>query len=287
MKIKVSRGEKIFQIINYIILSGLMLVCLYPMWHVVMASFTEPNTLYAHSGVLLVPPKFSLMAYERVLSNELLWRSYLNTIELLVLSLLVQMIMTILGAYFLSSSGVMLRRPIMLLILFTMYFSGGMIPAYLNLKDLHLTNTIWGLVLPSAISTYNLIVLRTSFEGIPTSLQEAAKLDGASDIKILWKVILPLSKATLAVIVLYYGVAVWNSWFWSTILLSDRQDYPLQAILRQILMNDAVEGMDSGMPTPESIKYATIVVATVPILCVYPFIQKYFTKGVMIGAVKE
>lgn len=286
MKIKTSVGERIFQVFNYFILTGLMIACLYPMWHVVMASLSDPNALISHSGLVLHPIEFSTMAYERVFQNKLLWQSYLNTFKLLALSLTLQMTMTILGAYFLSRPNLMLRRPIMLLITFTMFFSGGMIPYYLNLRELGLNNSIWGLVLPSAINTYNLIILRTSFESIPVSLQEAARIDGAGDLTILGKIILPLSKATLAVIALYYGVQVWNSWFWATIILRNRTEYPLQAVLREVLIENVMEGMDSGMPSPETIRYATIVVATVPILCIYPFIQKYFTKGVMIGAVK-
>jgi len=282
-----SRGERLFTVFNYFLLTALMLVCVYPLWHVVMASFSDPHALISHSGLILRPIKFSTMAYERVFSNKLLWKSFLNTFKLLGISLTFQMVMTTVGAYFLSRPNLMLRRPLMLLITFTMFFSGGMIPTYLNLRDLGLTNSIWGLVLPSSISTYNLIVLRTSFESVPISLQEAAKIDGAGDFTILTQIILPLSKATLAVIALYYGVMVWNSWFWACIILKDRTQYPLQAILREVLIENVMEGMDSGMPSPETIRYATIVVATLPILCIYPFIQKYFTKGVMIGAVKE
>lgn len=287
MKIKMSRGEKIFQIFNYCFLIFLMIICIYPLWHVVMASLSNAYTLMSNEGLILWPMNFDLEAYKRVFANVLIWRSYGNTIILLILSMVVQMCMTTLGAYFLSTSNLMLRRPIMLMITFTMFFSGGLIPTYLNIRSFHLNGTIWGLVIPFAINTYNMIILRTSFEGLPVSLLEAAKIDGASDLTILMKLVIPLSKATLAVIALYYGVATWNSWFWATTLLTDRKKYPLQAILRQILMNNSMEGMDSGMPDPQTILYATIVVATIPILCIYPFIQKYFTQGVLIGAVKE
>ena len=180
----------------------------------------------------------------------------------------------------------------MLLILFTMFFSGGMIPFYLTLKDMHMINSRWGLIVPFMISTYNMIILRTSFESIPDSLTEAAKIDGAGHMTILFRIILPLSKAIMAVMVLYYGVSIWNGWFWASTILRDRELYPLQVILREILISNDIQAMNGGAggdaeAIAQSIKYATIMVATVPILFVYPFLQKYFTSGVMIGAVKE
>ena len=173
-----------------------------------------------------------------------------------------------------------------------MFFSGGMIPFYLTLRDLKLTNNLMGLIIPFMINTYNMIILRTSFQSIPDSLVEAAQIDGAGHITILWRVIVPLSKSILAVMVLYYGVGIWNSWFWASTIIRTRELYPLQVILREILMQNDVGSMTTGVSVADqesigqSIKYATIMVATVPILCIYPFLQKYFTKGVMIGAVK-
>ncbi|MBO5070252.1 MAG: carbohydrate ABC transporter permease [Roseburia sp.] len=287
MNRKMSKGEKVFQVINYTLLLLLIFVCIYPMWYVVVCSFSDSWALMGHRGILLWPLKFTVVAYERVFSNELIWKGYTNTIVLLAVGLFFQMIMTILGAYFFSRPNVLYRRPLMLMITFTMFFGGGLIPTYLNIRDFNLDGTMWGLVIPFCISTFNMIILRTSFESIPSSLTEAAQIDGASHWTVLWKIVLPLSKATLAVIALYYGVGTWNSWFWATVLLRDRSKLPLQAILRHIIVSNAMDGMDSGMPASESIKYAAITVATVPILCVYPFLQKYFTQGVMIGAVKE
>ena len=181
----------------------------------------------------------------------------------------------------------------MMIIMFTMFFSGGMIPFYLNLKDLQLRDSLWGLILPFMISTYNLVILKTSFESIPESLIEAAQIDGAGHITILTQIVLPLSKAILAVMVLYYGVSIWNSWFWASAIIRTRELYPLQVILREILMQNDVTSMTTGVGTMDqesvamTIKYATIIVATVPILCVYPFLQKHFTKGTIAGAVKE
>lgn len=185
----------------------------------------------------------------------------------------------------------MLKNFIMVLMLFTMYFSGGLIPSYITIKSLGLYNSLLALILPGAISTYNLIIMRTSFQGIPSELEEAAYLDGAGHLSIIWNVILPLSKAIIAVMVLYYGVAHWNSWFGASIYLNDRNKYPLQLILREILLQNDVSNMagSSGgdeYSIAESIKYAVIIVATAPILCIYPFLQKYFVKGVMIGALK-
>lgn len=220
-------------------------------------------------------------------------RGYGNTLIILVVGLTFNMIMTSLGAYFLSRKNVLLKKPIMIFIVFTMFFEGGIIPFYLNLKDLHLTNTLWGLIIPFMIQTRNMIILRTAFSSIPESLIEAARIDGAGHITILTKIVLPLSKAMLAVILLYYGVHIWNSWFWASSILRERELYPLQVILREILLQNDMSSMaiggDAGSQdaVSMSIRYATIVVATVPILCVYPFLQKHFAKGTMAGAVKE
>lgn len=292
MKVKISRGERIFHVVNYIILTIVALICLYPMWFVAMASFSDSSQLIAHSGFLLKPLGFNLQAYLKVFENPMILKGYANTLFILVVGVALDLVMTALAAYFFSRKGVMFKKPLMLFVLFTMFFSGGMIPFYLNLKDLHLINSRWGLIIPFMISTYNMIILRTSFESIPDSLTEAARIDGAGPITILFKIILPLSKAIMAVMVLYYGVSIWNAWFWASAILRDRELYPLQVILREILISNDLQAMNGGAGADaeaiaQSIKYATIMVATVPILFVYPFLQKYFTKGVMIGAVKE
>lgn len=292
MKVKISRGERIFHVVNYIILTIVALICLYPMWFVAMASFSDSSQLIAHSGFLLKPLGFNLQAYLKVFENPMILKGYANTLFILVAGIGLDLVMTALAAYFFSRKGVMFKKPLMLFVLFTMFFSGGMIPFYLNLKDLHLINSRWGLIIPFMISTYNMIILRTSFESIPDSLTEAARIDGAGHITILFKIILPLSKAIMAVMVLYYGVSIWNAWFWASAILRDRELYPLQVILREILISNDLQAMNGGAGADaeaiaQSIKYATIMVATVPILFVYPFLQKYFTKGVMIGAVKE
>jgi putative aldouronate transport system permease protein len=293
MKVKRSKGERIFSVFNYVILLFIVIICLYPVWHVAAASLSEGNALSRHTGVLLRPLGFSLEAYKKVFANPMIARGYLNTLFILTVGVVLDVFMTSLGAYFLSRKRVMFKKPIMIMIMFTMFFSGGMIPFYLNLKDLHLTNTLWGLILPFMINTYNLIILRTSFESIPESLVEAAHIDGAGHLTVLMQIVLPLSKAILAVMVLYYGVSIWNSWFWASAIIRNREMYPLQVILREILMQNDVTSMTIGVGAADqesvamTIKYATIIVATVPILCVYPFLQKYFAKGTMVGAVKE
>lgn len=293
MKIKRSKGERIFEVFNYIFLSIIIIICLYPVWYVAMASVSDSNLLTQHSGLLLKPVGHSIEAYKKVFQNPMIARGYLNTLFILIVGVFLDLVMTSLGAYFLSRKRLMFKKPIMLMIIFTMFFSGGMIPTYLNLKDLHLTNTLWGLIIPVMISTYNLIILRTSFESIPESLIEAAQIDGAGHIKILIQIVIPLSKAILAVMVLYYGVSIWNSWFWASAIIRNRELYPLQVILREILMQNDTSSMTAGSSALDTeaigmtIKYATIMVATIPILCVYPFVQKHFTKGTMVGAVKE
>ena len=293
MKIKKSKGERAFQVFNYAFLMLIMLVCLYPVWYVAVASFSNSNVLTQHSGLLFRPIGFSMDAYKKVFQNPMIGKGYLNTLFILIIGVFLDLLMTSLGAYFLSRKRVMFKKPIMLFIVFTMFFSGGMIPFYINLKELHLTNTLWGLIIPFMITTSNLIILRTSFESIPESLIEAAQIDGAGHIRILTTIVLPLSKAMLAVMVLYYGVSIWNSWFWASAILRNREMYPLQIILREILLSNDTSSMTAGASATDteaigmSIRYATIMVATVPILCVYPFLQKYFTKGTMVGAVKE
>ena len=212
---------------------------------------------------------------------------------MLLVGLVLQIIMTSLGAYVLSRRTLMWRKALMMVVTITMFFSGGMIPTYLNMRDLHLTNTLWGLIIPFMISAYNMIILRTSFESIPESLVEAARIDGATHVTVLFRVVLPLSKAIIAVMILYYGVSTWNGWFWASTILRDREMYPLQVILREILLQNSTSNMTGGTSVEDmesvaaTVKYATIMVATVPILCIYPFLQKYFAAGVMVGAVKE
>ena len=291
-KVKKSAPVYIFQTFNYIFLAALVLLCLYPMWYCLMASISNPGAMMRHMGPLLLPKGFSLASYGKVFANPNIISGYKNTIFILVVGVILCLLMTSLGAYVLSRKDFLFRKPLMMIIMFTMFFTGGLIPTYLNLKELHLTNSLWGLIIPFLVNTFNLIILRTSFESIPDSLIEAAQIDGASHWKILISIVLPLSKATLAVMVLYYGVEKWNGWFWASALIRNRELLPLQVILREILLS-STQSMQTGAGAGDTeaigatIRYATTIVATVPILCVYPFVQKHFTKGVMVGAVKE
>lgn len=282
---------RIFHGLNYILIAGFALLCFYPMWYCFAASVSEPTQLMKHVGPLLLPEGFTLDAYGKVFQNPNIFSGYKNTLIVLFVGVALNIIMTSIGAYVLSRKTLYWRKPLMIFIMITMFFSGGLIPTYLNMKQLYLTDTLWGLMVPFAINTFNLIILKTSFESIPDSLIEAAEIDGANHLTILYKVVLPLSKATLAVMVLYYGVEKWNGWFWASCIIRNRELLPLQVILREILLS-STQSMTGGAGGDTeaigiTIRYATTLVATLPILCVYPFIQKYFTKGVMIGAVKE
>ena len=293
MKKKDSSVVSIFNLFNICILSILALLCIYPIWYVLMASLSNGNLIMQHSGVLLFPIKPNIASYIAVFKNKMILSGYLNTIKILVISLILQITMTSIGAYFFSRDRVLFKKPLMFIITLTMFISGGMIPFYQNLRSLHLMNSHWGLILPFMISTYNMIILKTSFESIPKSLSEAARIDGAGHIRILFSIVLPLSKPVLAVMLLYYGVGVWNGWFWASTILTDRAMYPLQVILREILLSNDTSVLTQGVSSGDleavgaTIRYATVIVATLPILCAYPFLQKYFTKGIMIGAVKE
>lgn len=288
-----KRKVSTFDIIIVLFMIFMIFITLYPMYYVVISSISDLKALTRHVGFLWKPLEpLNLTAYKALLSSREVLLGFKNTCIQLGLGLVVNMIMTTLGAYFLSLKTPMLKLPVNFMIIFTMYFSGGMVPSYLNMRDLGLLNSVWALVLPGAIGTANLIMLRTAFNSIPDSLTESAKLDGASDLTILTRVLIPLSKATLAVLVLYYGVGHWNSWFNASIYLRDRDLYPLQLVARNILIlgNDGEFMGEVGMleesEYSEVIKNTMVVISTVPILALYPFLQKYFVKGVMVGALK-
>ena len=294
MRIKRSNAENIFNVFNILFMCGLMVITAYPLWHVLMASISKPEYLISHQGLLFLPQGISFAAYKAVFQNKAVYTSYMNTIIYVVAGTGLNLFLTTLGAYVIAHKGPLWVKPLTSLIVFTMFFSGGMIPTYLLVNNyLHLGNTRWALILPEAIGVYNLIVMRTFFQGLPDSLEESARIDGANEFTILWKIVIPCSKAVVAIMILFYGVGHWNSWFSAMIYLRDRMLYPLQLILREILIaNDSTTAMASSSnigdteQIGQTIRFATVVVATVPILCVYPFVQKHFTKGVMIGSVK-
>lgn len=294
MVTKRTRGDLIFDCFNYLLLTALTLITLYPFVHVVAGSISGPGTLIGHKGALLWPKGTpTLKAFALVFRNPNIITGYKNTLIVLLVATTLNIVMTSLGAYVLSRPQFAIRKVMMFLIVFTMYFSGGMIPRYLFLKNyLGMGDHLGSLIIPGAISAYNLIIMRTAFASVPASLEESTRIDGANDFTILFRIILPLSMATVAVMILFYGVGHWNAWFDAMIFLRTREKYPLQLILREILVNNSTESMTMGAAADDveqlsdNLKYATIVVATLPILCVYPLIQKHFVKGVMIGAVK-
>lgn len=289
---KESFGERVFDKINIIFLIILSFICLYPIYYVAVASFSDGMKLLAHSGILLKPLGFSLAAYKMVFMDPMIIKGYMNTMFVVIVGVSLNILMTSLGAYVLSRKNTFFVKPLMKMVVFTMFFSGGLIPLFLTVRELGLFNNLFALILPNVIITYNLIIMRTAFMAVPESLEESARIDGANDFTILFRVILPLSKPTVAVMVLYYGVHHWNAWFHAMIFLRERSLYPLQLILREILIANTMDQMLSSSSAAdvesigESIKYATIMVATAPILLFYPFLQKHFVKGVMIGALK-
>jgi putative aldouronate transport system permease protein len=279
--------------LNGLFLALVVVVTLYPFVFVLFASISDATEMAKHMGFLLAPLGFSLEAYKLVLSNPMILAGYTNTLLYMSVGTTLNLLMTALGAYVLSRKHLMLRNVIMFFIVFTMFFSGGLIPYYLVVRGLGLANRMWALILPTVISTYNLIVMRTAFAQIPDSMEESARIDGASDYRILFWIIIPLAMPVVAVMILFYSVGHWNSWFPAMIFLRTRDKYPLQLVLREILIASSTDSMTTEAavsdkePIGETVKYATIMTATLPILFVYPFLQRYFIKGIMIGALKE
>jgi putative aldouronate transport system permease protein len=291
---KISEG-KAFDIWVYIISAIILVLVLYPLIFVVSASFSNPAKVMS-GEMWLWPVDFTLDAYVEIFKNSEIWNGYKNTIIYTTVGTIVNILLTTLAAYPLSRRDLPGRNVFMFLITFTMFFHGGMIPTFLVVQGLGMVDTIWAMIIPNAIATYNLIVMRTYFQtSIPWELQEAAMIDGCSNTKMLLKIILPLSKPIIAVMVLFYAVGHWNAFFNALIYLRSEELYPLQLILREILLVSSMGGtedvggqfgMDDKLLLGESIKYALIIVASIPVLILYPFVQKHFVKGVMIGSIK-
>lgn len=287
---KRSLGERIFSIFNTLILISIALVTLYPFLYVIFASVSDPIKLISNQGILFWPEGFSLAAYKKVFQNPSIYIGYGNTLFYVIVGTAVNIYSTASAAYVLSRNNFMLKRFFTLMFIFTMYFSGGLIPSYLLMGKLNLINNRMGLIIPVAISTYNLLIMITGFQGISAALEESAKMDGAGSWTILTRIIVPLAKPTIMVIMLYYAVGHWNAWFRAMIYIKDFDKMPLQLFLRNILTRSqlgSMAGDNSIEDVGATIKYATILVSTLPILCIYPLIQKHFVQGVMIGAVKE
>ncbi len=288
-----GKGETIFRIVNGFVMLLVVAVTLYPLLYVLAISLSSAEFVQARM-VTIFPKGLNFDAYKEVISDTYFWSSYKNTIVYTVTGTVLSVFLTTMLAYCLSRPNLFARKQISFLILFTMFFSGGLVPSFLLVKELHIYNTIWAIILPTAISTYNMIVTRTYMQGLPEELFESVKLDGANDFQIFTKIVLPLSKPVVATISLFYAVGLWNGYFNPMIYLKDADKYPLQIILKNLILSQnasdlsggASEALGQTMMTSEMITSASIVIAMIPILCVYPFVQKHFVKGVMLGAVK-
>ncbi|MBW7456432.1 carbohydrate ABC transporter permease [Paenibacillus sepulcri] len=289
-----SWGDRLFSIVNYVFLAFMALLVLYPLIYIVSASFSSSNAVIS-GRVWLWPVEPNLEGYKAIFKNSMITTGFTNSIIYTVAGTSINVILTVLAAYPLSRHDFVGRNYFMFLFVFTMMFTGGLIPTYLLVQDLGLTDTRWAMLLPTALSVWNMIITRTYFQTtLPTEMLEAAHLDGCSDLKFLWKIVIPLSGPILAVITLFYAVSQWNQYFNALIYLKDRDLYPLQIVLREILVQNQV---DLNMLTDveqaaqreglrELLKYSLIVVSSAPLLLIYPFVQKFFVKGIMIGSLK-
>ena len=287
-----SIGDIVFDVFNIFFMLFLVFVTLYPMYFVIVASFTNSVDLLRNHGFLWYPKGFTLGAYGMAFDHPLIISGYKNIMFIMVAGLGLNIILTLFAANFLASKNLMFKKPVLFMMLFTMFFSGGMIPAYLNILSLGLYDTLWALIFPGAVSVFNTIIYRTAIEAVPDSLGESAKIDGANDFTVLFRIIFPLVKPTTVVLLIYYGVGHWNAWFPASIYIRDNYNLPIQNILRAILiansgiLNTAVTADESLNQYSETIKYAAIVITTLPVLFIYPFLQRYFVKGALLGAVK-
>jgi len=293
-KIRLSAGEKAFYITAYAIVTLLALIVLYPLIYIVSASFSSAAAV-STGKVVLWPVEFSVEGYKRVFMDDSIWSAYGNTIFYTVVGTFINVAMTLICAYPLARPGLPHKKFFTFLFSFTMMFSGGMIPSYLLMRDLSLLNTRWAVIMPGALAVYQMIVTRTFFQStLPHELLEATQVDGCNDFRFFFQFALPLSKAVIAVIAMQYAIGHWNDYFHAFLYLSKEELYPLQIILRRILVMSQIAASDGSDPDlaaamvgmADLLKYALIVVATAPILCVYPFIQKYFVQGVMVGSLK-
>ncbi|NMO94226.1 carbohydrate ABC transporter permease [Paenibacillus lemnae] len=285
MKIKESLGSRVFDVFNTLLMLVLVVVMLYPLVYVFSASISN-NALVASGEVLLWPKEITLIAYEQLVYNPDLWMSYWNTIRYTAMQVFLSLLVTSAMAYPLAKRWLPGRRIILLLAAFTLLFGGGMIPTFLVVQKLGMLDTLWAVILPSLVSTWYLFIMRTFFEGLPEELEDAATIDGCSSFQVLLRIVLPLSMPVMATIGLFTAVNQWNAFFDALIYLNDRDLYPLQIMLRNILIAGTNVQGEGDLSHLETLKYAMIMIATIPILCVYPFLQKYFVQGTMIGGIK-
>lgn len=280
-----SIGDKAFDVGIYIISGLIALLCLYPLYLVLINSFSDPFAV-AKGEVVIIPKGFSFDAYKEAFKNGDIVRGYANSLFYLFFGVIINMVMTIPAAYALSKQHMKGRNAIMMMIVFTMYFSGGLIPTYLVVKNLGMTNTIWSMIIPGLISTYNLLLIKSYFESMPAGLLDAALIDGCSPMRTLIQIVLPLSLPVLMSVTLFYMVGYWNTYYAYVIYCYDMDLRPLQVVLRDIISKATGETEAEGYIPTITVQMSAIVFACIPIICVYPFIQKYFTKGVMLGAIK-
>ncbi len=294
---KKSNGLKVFTVLNYLLFVAVILICLLPVIHVIFASVSDPAWVISQKGLIWRIKGFTLNGYKLVFQNRTLLISYLNTFFYVFTSTFIGTFVTVMAAYALSRKEFLLGNTIMFFITFTMLFSGGIIPLYLVVTQvLGWHDSRLAIIFPTCVSAFNLIIVRTAIKSIPQSLEEAARIDGAGSFTVLFKIVMPLIKPTLATIILYYAVGHWNSWFHASIFLTTRDKFPLQLVLKEILVsgdmssNATISSTDFAGDTllyKQIIKYCTIVLSSAPVFIFYPFIQKYFESGVMIGAIKE
>ena len=296
--IKETRFDRVFDFCDTALVFLVVLICAYPIYYTVIASFSDPNQVIG-GHVYLTIRGFTLDSYRSVLNYQPIWTGYRNTLIYTTLGTVYNLILLLPASYALSRKDLKGRGIITGIMIFTMYFGGGTIPFYLLVKKLGLIDSMAVMILPGAFSVYNMIITRTNFSGFPETLREAAIIDGASEFRVFWQIVLPLSTAITAVMVLYHAVEHWNSYFNAMLFLNNRDLYPLQLIMRQVLMMNVAMGADvEGMPAEaladllrrqrlaETMKYSLIILANLPVLIAYPFVQKYFVRGVMIGSLK-
>jgi putative aldouronate transport system permease protein len=290
---KLSPGERIFNLGNLLVLGAIGLLCLYPFIYTLsisLSSAAEAN----REGFHIFPREVSLVSYKMVLTNPDIVRGYLNTLVRTVLGTVLTVVACAVAAYPLSRKEMPHRAMVTFLIVFTMLFGGGMVPNYLLIKKLHLINTVWALVLPTLLVGFNIIIIKNFFQSLPESLAESARMDGAGEWTVLFRIYMPLSKPVLATVALWSAVAHWNAWFDALLYITDDRKQVLQTFLQRIVIESSTQLMELGVTdtsivqfTTETIKAATIIVTILPIICVYPFLQKYFVKGILLGGVKE
>ena len=294
-RIKSSFSRKMFVGFNYTLLTVLAVIFILPVLHVLFSSISDPYWLNTKSGLVLLPHGINFTGYKLVFNNADLIRGFINTGIYVTTATVLGLVITIVSAYVLSRKDMLFVDLIMMLISFTMIFGGGIVPSYIIMQKLGLLNTRWAVILPACVSTYNLIIMRTAFQTVPPALKESARLDGAGDLTVIFQVLLPLVKASAATIALYYIIAHWNSWFQASMYLQNRELFPLQLVLREILIvNDAntaasmsaLDAVSDANAYKQLVKYAVIIVSSAPMIIVYPFVMKYFESGVMVGAVK-